>query len=74
VTGTPACHAQPLGTIGRHHPACTAHQQRPVVLDARTGADRSDEPGIAPFVVDAYWGIALDKGGGQVLRAYPAVG
>lgn len=46
----------------------------PVVLDARTGADRSDEPGIAPLVVDSYCGIALDKNADEPLRAYPAIG
>lgn len=29
----------------------------PIVLDATTGADRNDHPGIAPTLVDAYAGV-----------------
>jgi hypothetical protein len=42
----------------------------PVVLDARTGKDVNDSPGIAPVVVDADVGIADSQGNGLV--AYPA--
>jgi hypothetical protein len=43
----------------------------PVVLDARTGQDRNDSPGVAPIVVDGYAAVA---GGAQNgLEAYPAI-
>ena len=45
----------------------------PVVLDARTGADRENAPGIAPAVVDATTGIALDTTQ-RTYMAYPATG
>ncbi len=41
----------------------------PVVLDARTGKDVNDSPGVAPVVVDQEVGIAVDNG---TLEAYPA--
>jgi hypothetical protein len=42
----------------------------PVVLDARSGDDRNDSPGVAPVLLDAYVGIAVSPQGG--LEAYPA--
>jgi hypothetical protein len=45
----------------------------PVVLDARTGADRNVDPGIAPVLVDDYVGLARD-GTDRRLTAYPATG
>ena len=42
----------------------------PVVLDARTGADLNDSPGIAPVLLDQAVGIADSPGNG--LEAYPA--
>jgi outer membrane protein assembly factor BamB len=44
-----------------------------VVLDARSGKDRQDAPGIAPNVVDASYGVAWNPGTHQ-LMAYPATG
>ncbi|SDL20824.1 hypothetical protein SAMN05216298_3062 [Glycomyces sambucus] len=44
----------------------------PVVLDALTGADAETAPGIAPWVVDEYVGIAQDPSGG--VSTYPAIG
>ncbi|SDM59887.1 outer membrane protein assembly factor BamB family protein [Allokutzneria albata] len=41
----------------------------PVVLDAKTGADRSAEPGIAPHWVSEYVGIGVNSDG--VPQAYP---
>lgn len=41
----------------------------PVILDARSGADRNDSPGIAPVLVDAYVGVGPTSSG---LAAYPA--
>ncbi len=41
----------------------------PVVLDARTGNDVNDSPGVAPVVVDPEVGIAVDNG---TVVAYPA--
>jgi hypothetical protein len=35
----------------------------PVVLDARTGADRDSRPGAAPVLVDAYLGLGAEAGG-----------
>jgi hypothetical protein len=42
----------------------------PVVLDARSGKDRNDSPGVAPVLLDAYVGVAVSPQGG--LEAYPA--
>ncbi|MDN3294632.1 PQQ-binding-like beta-propeller repeat protein [Streptomyces ficellus] len=44
----------------------------PVVLDARTGADREVKPGVAPALVDGT--VGLVKGNMGSLEAYPAVG
>ena len=33
----------------------------PVILDAKTGADRSTFPGAAPVAVNEYTGVALDE-------------
>lgn len=41
----------------------------PVVLNARTGQDVNDSPGVAPEVVDQEVGIAVDNGNAE---AYPA--
>ncbi|MCK9895300.1 PQQ-binding-like beta-propeller repeat protein [Frankia sp. AgB32] len=46
----------------------------PVILDARTGADRATAPGTAPFVVDGDVGIADTPDTSGVLAAYPADG
>ncbi|GAA4807683.1 hypothetical protein GCM10023200_51650 [Actinomycetospora chlora] len=35
----------------------------PVVLDARTGADRDTRPGAAPVLVNAYLGLGAEAGG-----------
>jgi len=43
----------------------------PVVLDARTGKDVNDSPGVAPVTVDPDVGIA-DTPSGTQLEAYPA--
>jgi outer membrane protein assembly factor BamB len=45
----------------------------PVVLDARTGADRNNTPGIAPVLVNEYAGIAVQDDA-QTLAAHPATG
>ncbi|MEU1277678.1 PQQ-binding-like beta-propeller repeat protein [Streptomyces sp. NPDC005805] len=44
----------------------------PVVLDARTGADRETAPGVAPSAVDG--GVGLVKGNRGSLEAHLAVG
>lgn len=44
----------------------------PVILDARTGADRTDTPGAAPALVDGYVGLTYAKAGD--LEAYQAIG
>jgi outer membrane protein assembly factor BamB len=43
----------------------------PVVLDARTGADREAAPGAAPYAVDGYVGIAVDGSDGRVYAYRP---
>jgi hypothetical protein len=42
----------------------------PVVLDARSGKDRNDSPGVAPVLLDADVGVAVSPQDG--LEAYPA--
>ncbi|MGW3196374.1 outer membrane protein assembly factor BamB family protein [Streptomyces sp. NPDC001118] len=42
----------------------------PVALDARTGKDRPN-PGVAPYLVNESAGLALDKGGSNLI-SYPA--
>jgi hypothetical protein len=44
----------------------------PVVLDAHSGADKQDSPGVAPSVVDEYYGIGLNDS--QKVAAFPAAG
>lgn len=44
----------------------------PVVLDARTGKDANDSPGVAPVAFDA--GVGIAKGQGNELEAYPVTG
>jgi hypothetical protein len=44
----------------------------PVVLNARTGQDVNDSPGVAPVAVDPEIGIAISPASGQ-LEAYPAI-
>lgn len=46
-------------------------QNGPLVLDAKTGQDRSTEPGIVPRFVSEYAGIAADQQGNPV--AYPVL-
>jgi outer membrane protein assembly factor BamB len=46
----------------------------PLVLDARTGADRDDSPGAAPNVVDGFVGIAPPQVINGPMIAYPAAG
>ncbi|MFM9367930.1 PQQ-binding-like beta-propeller repeat protein [Streptomyces sp. Da 82-17] len=46
----------------------------PVVLDAETGADKEDAPGIAPYVTDGSVGVALDKDNNNAVTAYPVTG
>jgi hypothetical protein len=45
----------------------------PVVLDARTGADRDTAPGAAPVLVNAYLGIAPEASGVAVLGGGAAI-
>lgn len=45
----------------------------PVVLNARTGKDVNDSPGVAPVAVDPDVGIALSPSGGR-LESFPASG
>lgn len=45
----------------------------PLTLDARTGADLPTRPGVAPYLVNEYIGLALSDGG-DALTAYPANG
>ncbi|ROP21233.1 PQQ-binding-like beta-propeller repeat protein [Couchioplanes caeruleus] len=46
----------------------------PVVLDARTGADREAAPGLAPVAVSGYAGVGVDPAEQNTVTAYPAVG
>ncbi|WP_174527415.1 PQQ-binding-like beta-propeller repeat protein [Micromonospora maritima] len=45
-----------------------------VVLDARTGLDRSVSPGVAPVAVTAYGGLAADPSDGDTVVFHPAAG
>lgn len=45
-----------------------------IALDAKTGADRSAAPGVSPFTVNEYTGVALDPGDQHTLIAHPSVG
>jgi len=45
----------------------------PVVLDAHTGTDKQDSPGLAPVAVNGYAGIATGPYPGN-LSVYPAIG
>ncbi len=46
-------------------------QSGPVVLDARSGKDVNDSPGVAPIVVDSTVGVALNQQQ-SFLQAFPA--
>ncbi|WP_370063176.1 hypothetical protein [Streptacidiphilus sp. MAP5-3] len=47
----------------------------PVVLDAKTGKDRNDTPGVAPSLVDSNVALALDPAGtDNSIHAYAAIG
>jgi hypothetical protein len=46
----------------------------PIVLNARTGTDREQHPGVAPYVVDSVVGIASARDGGLGIRAYRTTG
>ncbi|MBT8225563.1 MAG: hypothetical protein HKP61_19500 [Dactylosporangium sp.] len=50
----------------------TTKTNGPVVLDAKTGADRETDPGLAPFAVNEYVGIGASPGGS--IMSYPAAG
>ena len=66
-TVTAVWHGAVYGNVG--------HSQ--VVLDARTGADRQDAPGIAPYAVDEYVGLDLPGPpgtGSSGVGIYPATG
>lgn len=58
-----AWHGQVYGTT----------ENGPVILDARTGADRPGSPTIAPLLVDGYVGLALGDKQFELL-AYPTTG
>ncbi|MEH0939063.1 outer membrane protein assembly factor BamB family protein [Micromonospora psammae] len=45
-----------------------------VVLDARTGLDRSVSPGVAPVAVTAHGGLAADPSDGDAMVFHPALG
>lgn len=47
----------------------TTQGRQPIVLDARTGKDRSTEVGATPFWVSKYAGIGVDEDGAP--KAYP---
>jgi outer membrane protein assembly factor BamB len=59
----------PKVTTAWHGAVFGTTRSGPVVLDARSGRDLNDTPGIAPILVDPYVGVA-DSGNG--LEAYPA--
>ncbi|WP_310728295.1 hypothetical protein [Streptomyces sp. N2A] len=46
----------------------------PLLLDAKSGADRSTSPGAAPVAVNEYTGAALDRTKRNGLIAHPAAG
>lgn len=49
---------------------------QPVVLDAKTGADREPSPGLAPLAVSANGGVGVSQRstGGQLVKVHPATG
>jgi hypothetical protein len=49
---------------------------QPVVIDARTGADREQSPGLAPQAVSAHAGLGVSQrpAGGQLVMVHPAAG
>lgn len=61
----------PMVTTVWHGAVYGLTENGPVVLDARTGADREVAPGAAPYLVNEYVGLADDEASGGV-AAYPA--
>ncbi|MFF9788856.1 hypothetical protein YWIDRAFT_08032 [Streptomyces sp. SceaMP-e96] len=64
----------PTVTAGWHGVVYGTTSYGPVVLDAKTGDDRSTSPGAAPVAVNEYTGVALDQAEHRRLIAYPATG
>jgi hypothetical protein len=62
----------PLVTAVWHGVVYGSAGGRPLLLDARTGAERAGTPGIAPVLVDAT--TALAPGKDDILAAFPATG
>ncbi|MEU9111135.1 hypothetical protein AB0D04_04845 [Streptomyces sp. NPDC048483] len=61
----------PDETAGRVTPTVTLVRQGlvygttengPVVLDAATGEDKEDKPGLAPYAMDGYVAVAMEDG------------
>lgn len=72
-----------LPATGRTAPTITAAwhgavygtaDDRPLVLDARTGTDRETVPGLAPVAVSGYAGVASSPADPATMTAYPAAG
>ncbi len=63
----------PTITSAWHGAVYGTTQSGPVILDARTGADRATAPGAAPFIVNGNVGLALDPNESD-LWAFPADG
>ncbi|MEU7222314.1 PQQ-binding-like beta-propeller repeat protein [Streptomyces chrestomyceticus] len=61
---TAAWHGAVYGTTGNG----------PVVLDAKTGADRNTSPGAAPAAVNEYTGVAVADDEQHTVVAHPATG
>jgi hypothetical protein len=70
-TGT---RAAPNETLVREGLVYGTTENGPVVLDATTGEDKEDRPGIAPYISDGYVGIALAKKGDSTVTAYRVQG
>jgi outer membrane protein assembly factor BamB len=63
--GGPAHHARPAPSItaALHGAVYASTGNGPVVLDARSGTDRNEHPGIAPVLVNKYVGIGRSPNG-----------
>jgi hypothetical protein len=68
--------AAPTVTAVWHGMVYGEANDQPVVIDARTGADREVSPGLAPQAVSAHAGLGVSprSTGGQVVMVHPAAG
>ncbi|MFC1419829.1 hypothetical protein [Streptacidiphilus cavernicola] len=66
--------AVPTVTAAWHGAVYGSTAAGPVVLNARTGADRGSTPGIAPSLLDGDVGLTAPTTSGAPVTAYPAIG